>query len=324
MARKALGPAAWEVARAVSTTWPGGDVVVGVSGGADSLALAAAAGWCAARQGGAARAVIVDHQLQPGSDAVAAATERQLREHGLAAEVRTVTIAPSPDGIEAAARDARLDALASDGLPVLLGHTLDDQAEQVFLGLIRGSGTRSLAGMAPERPPFLRPLLGVRRETTVAACAEWGLEPWQDPMNDDPSFMRVRVRRWLEQFQQAVGRDVAPNLARTAALARADADLLDELIQNHDKYAQMCPYTDDLRESVTSVAGTLPVGALARLPDALRWRKIKAWLEECGAQPAMEHVFAVDALVTNWRGQGPIDVPGARIRRHADELTLLG
>ena len=180
-------------------------VLVACSGGPDSLALAAVAAYFA-RRGHVdghpvmVGAVVVDHQLQPGSADIAAATAVTLRELGLApVEVRTVDVAPTGMGPEAAARDARHAALeaAANGTgaqAVLLGHTLDDQAEQVLLGLARGSGTRSLAGMRPVRGRLLRPFLGLRRADTLAICAAEGLDPWYDPSNADPSFARSRTR----------------------------------------------------------------------------------------------------------------------------------
>ncbi|RRD47078.1 tRNA lysidine(34) synthetase TilS [Tessaracoccus sp. OH4464_COT-324] len=304
MARRELGAAALQVSRAVARMWPGGRVVVGVSGGADSLALAAGAEWCARRQGGEVLAVIVDHGLQPGSDEVSARVAQQLLDRGIPTTVRPVRVAGA-GGVEAAARRARLAALESFGSPVLLGHTLDDQAEQVFLGLLRGSGLRSLAGIPERRGVFLRPLLGIRRATTLAAVAQWGLQAWEDPMNSDERFRRVQVRGWLADFERALGRDVRANLARTAQLARADADLLDEL------------------------AGPPPVGEplpLSRLDchPALRERRIKAWLSANGCRPTQVHVSEVARLVSAWRGQGPIDVPGGRVRRSGAGLELLG
>lgn len=305
MAKKNLGSASLEVVRAVTAAWPG-DAVVGVSGGADSLALALGAEWTAKRRGDSLLAVIVDHQLQPGSADVAARTAELCERRGIPAEVRVVDVEQGESGIEAAARDARLAALASYGRPVLLGHTLDDQAEQVFLGLLRGSGTRSLAGIPTERGLLRRPLLGVRRETTLRACEEWGVEIWHDPMNDDPRFARVRIRRWLAELSEAMGRDAAEALARSARLARADADLLDELA-----------------ECALGPQSSPPVAELASLDDAIRWRVLKAWLQETGAAATMQHVLAVDELVTGWRGQGPIDVPGGKVVRREGALHLL-
>ena len=171
MARRELGLASLTVAQAVAELLPAGPVVIGCSGGADSLAMALGARWAAPRCDAEVRCVVIDHGLQDGSELVARKVVDLLTGEGGAAESRRVdVVAGAPGGPEAAARTARLESLASDGLPVLLGHTLDDQAESVLLGLLRGSGTRSLAAMAAVRGPFLRPLLGVRRATTMAAC----------------------------------------------------------------------------------------------------------------------------------------------------------
>lgn len=308
MARRELGPAALAVAQAVAEVLPAGPVVVGCSGGADSLSLALGARWAAPRRGSDVRCVVVDHGLQEGSDRVAGAVVEQLIGQGLTAQVRRVNVAPDgPDGPEASARRARLEALARDGYPVLLGHTLDDQAESVLLGLLRGSGARSLAGMATVRGPFLRPLLGVRRATTEQACREWGVEPWADPHNTDRRYRRVRARQHLGALSQALGQDVAPALARSAALARADADLLENLA------AEAAADLD--------LAEPLPVRAVRDLPEALRLRVVRHWLVAGGAARVdMVHVLAVDALITSWKGQGPVDVPGGRVVRRGATL----
>ncbi len=197
MARRELPPAALVVAAAVAAALPDGDVVVGCSGGADSLALALGASWAARRAGTRAEVLVIDHGLQSGSADVADGVVARLAAAGVPARAQRVEVRPGADGVEAAARDDRLAALAEPGLPVLLGHTLDDQAETVLLGLLRGSGARSLAGMAAVRGPFHRPLLGLRRSDTEAACRAWGVDWWADPMNDDPAFARVRARRAL-------------------------------------------------------------------------------------------------------------------------------
>lgn len=313
MARRELGPAALLVSRAVASTLPG-DAVVGCSGGADSLALAIGAQWAAHRSGANLTVVVVDHGLQEGSAEVAARTVALLEERGIAAEAVRVRVADTGSGLEAAAREARLAALTERGQPVLLGHTMDDQAESVLLGLLRGSGTRSLAGMSPgpslhhaqAEAPLLRPLLALRRADTVQACREWGVSPWHDPMNDDPAFARVAIRRHLAALGQAVGRDLTPALARTAQLARADADLLDELA------AEALP-----------VDGDLAVEDLRLLPEALRWRVLHRWLRGAVGAVEFQHVLAVDALVTNWRGQGPLALPGARVHRSEGLLRLV-
>lgn len=305
MARRELGPDALAVAQACAAALAhdAGPVAVGVSGGADSLALAAGVAWAARRLPVAPVAVVVDHGLQEGSRQVAEAAAAQCRGLGLTAEVVTVDVVPTGAGPEADARAARHAALLAHEGPVLLGHTLDDQAETVLLGLARGSGTRSLAGMSPRTGRLVRPLLGLRRATTLAACAQWGLEPWTDPHNADPGYARVRVReRVLPLLEAELGPGVAEALARTAALARADADLLD---------------------AQTPVAAEhLDVDAVAALPDALASRHVRGWLVRAGArEPSAGHVEAVRDLVRAWRGQGPIDVPGLRVARRGSIIT---
>jgi tRNA(Ile)-lysidine synthase len=204
-------------------------LVVGCSGGADSLALTIAA--AAVRGLDDVRAVVVDHRLQDGSAERAAATVALLAERGIAARVHAVDVT-GPGGIEAAARRARQAALCAarphPDSPILLGHTLDDQAETVLLGLGRGSGARSLAGMRRWDPPFLRPLLTVRRATTRAACT--GFAVWDDPHNADPRFTRVRLRHEvLPLLEDVLSGGVAEALARTADQLREDADALDAL-----------------------------------------------------------------------------------------------
>ena len=297
MARRELGPTALRVGQAVAELLPSGPVVVGVSGGADSMALALGAVWAAPRTRSEVLCVVVDHGLQAGSAEVAERTVDALTSRGIAAEVRRVEVGRD-GGIVA--------ALSRDGYPVLLGHTLDDQAETVLLGLLRGSGIRSLAGMSARRGPFLRPLLGIRRAETEAACREWGVEWWSDPMNTDPRFARVRARSALALLASELGRDVAVGLARTADLARGDADLLDELAE----LALARAARDD----------ALDVATLAGQPDALRGRVLLGWLRNHGSEATRIHVAAVDDLVLAWRGQGPVAVPGGSVKRIAGRL----
>ena len=229
-----LSPVVATVRNAVRGSLAGlasGDLVLAAcSGGPDSLALASALAFVAPRAGLRAGAVTVDHGLQEGSSDRAAQVAAVLRGLGLD-PVRAVTVTVDGNGgPEAAARTARYAALekaAADlgAAAVLLGHTLDDQAETVLLGLARGSGARSLAGMAPRRGIFLRPLLGVRRQATAGACAAVGLVPWADPHNADRRFARVRVRLdALPALEAALGPGVAEALARTADQLRDDAD----------------------------------------------------------------------------------------------------
>ena len=310
MSRRALGPATLAVVQAVARSLVPTDrtMLVACSGGPDSLALAAGTAHVAREAGLAYAGVVVDHGLQEGSAAVAEAARAALVGLGYpdVAVVRVRVVADG-SGPEAAARDARHAALQSEraarGATLLLGHTRDDQAESVLLGLARGSGARSLAGMAVRTDDRVRPLLGLPRATTVACCTELGLMPWTDPHNADPAYARVRVReRVLPLLEAELGPGVAVALARSADLLRADADLLDALAA----------------EAAAGVEqdGGLGCARLAALPAALRTRVLRTWLRTAGSGSlGADHVAAVDALVTGWRGQGPVHLPGLRVVR---------
>lgn len=295
-------------------------VLVAFSGGPDSLGLAAALAFEAAKCGVRAGAVIVDHGLQPGSAEVAARAAEQARALGLdPIFVERVTVISSATGPEADARAARYSALTqvaarTGAVAVLLGHTLDDQAETVLLGLARGSGARSLAGMRPvtERDGILlvRPLLGVRRETVAQSCSDQQLAPWIDPHNSDTGYARVRARNIaLPVLERELGPGVAEALARTASQLSDDADVLNSLAAKA------------LAEAQTE-AGHLTVDTLVAHPPAIRRRVIQSWLQESGLSDlTATHIEAVDDLVTNWSGQAGADVPGARVTRNDGELV---
>ncbi|HTY30205.1 tRNA lysidine(34) synthetase TilS [Mycobacterium sp.] len=270
---------------------------VALSGGPDSLALTAVAAPLRPTT-----ALIVDHGLQTDSPDVAETARKQAIALGcVAAQVLCVQVGKD-GGPEAAARAARYAALreSCDG-PVLLAHTLDDQAETVLLGLGRGSGLRSIAGMRPHDPPWCRPLLGVRRSATQAACSELGLTAWQDPHNSDRRFTRTRLRlEVLPLLEDVLGGGVAEALARTATAMREDTEVIDTLA------AQALP-------EVRAGAGLQP-GALAALPGPVRRRVIRGWLLAGGATGLTDRqIRGVDALITAWRGQGGVAV-GSSLR----------
>ncbi len=274
---------------AFARRYPADRWCIGLSGGADSLALTAVAAALKPTT-----ALIVDHGLQTGSAEVAATASAQARQLGCV-DAQVISVAVGAEGgPEAAARTARYAALdaARGGAPVLLAHTLDDQAETVLLGLGRGSGPRSIAGMRLWDPPWGRPLLEVRRADTEAVCAELGLTPWRDPHNTDPRYTRVRLRtEVLPLLEDVLAGGVAPALARTAAALREDNDALDALAAGHLEALR----TDD----------GLTVAGLEDLPAALRRRVIRGWLLSVGATMLTDvQLRAVDALVGDWRGQG--------------------
>ena len=292
---------------------PGDLLLVACSGGADSLALASALAFEAPKLGLRAGGVTVDHGLQDGSDEQARRVTKALQAMDLRpVDTATAVVAgpggPGYPGPEAAAREARYAALrraasACGAAAVLLGHTMDDQAETVLLGLARGSGARSLAGMPERTGPFLRPLLRISRATTRAACAAQGLEPWDDPQNADPGFARVRVRhRLLPVLEAELGPGVAEALARSARLLRADADFLDALAES------------ELERIAPPGSGhSLPLDALAALPEAIRSRVLRNAAVAAGCPPGVlsaRHVAGLEALVTGWRGQRWTDLPG--------------
>ncbi len=295
---------------------PGDLVLVACSGGADSLALAAALAFEAPRLGLSGGGVTVDHGLQPGSAEQARRVAKVLAALGLD-PVQNLSIAVARPGAgypgragypgpEAAARAARYQALdraaaATGAAAILLGHTRDDQAETVLLGLARGSGARSLAGMAERNGRYLRPLLGTSRAQTRAACTAQNLEPWDDPQNADPGYARARVRqRLLPALEQELGPGVTEALARSACQLRVDADFLDSLAEAET-------------ERMAAAGSGLPIEAVAALPPAIRSRVLRnaAIAAGCPAGTLTAgHVAGLDALVTGWRGQRGTDLPG--------------
>ncbi|MEU8341903.1 tRNA lysidine(34) synthetase TilS [Actinomadura meyerae] len=301
-------------------------VLAACSGGADSLALAGALAFEAPRAGRHAGGITIDHGLQDGSDERADAVVRTMAALGLDPAGSVAVTVDGPGGPENAARDARYKALDEAArrlrsAVVLLGHTQDDQAETVLLGLARGSGARSLSGMPAEFRRqdvlYLRPLLGLDRATTRRACEAMGLEPWDDPHNIDPAYARVRVRHEaLPALEKALGPGVAEALARTARMLRDDADALDDLATR--AFGELEAPEDGHRVA-------LRLEGLDDLPRAVRTRVLRMAAVKAGSPPgtlAAVHVEAVDRLVTAWRGQRHVDLPGGlcAVRRSAKLL----
>lgn len=293
----------------------GDQIAVGVSGGADSVALLKAAVHVGKELTLPVHAVIIDHQLQTNSAQVANQTQVLATELGAdQVEVIKVNVATGSGsgGIEAAARNARRAAFENyaaqkNVVAVLLGHTLEDQAETVLLGLARGSGARSLSGMRKVDGLYRRPFLNLSRQLVRDTVSD--LPTHEDPHNSDANFARVRVRtEVLPVLEKELGPGVTEALARTADMLRDDADAL-------DAYAQMILAAQDVS-----------ISALEALPVAVRTRVLRQLAIEGGVlvnDLTREHVLSVDQLITNWKGQGPLNLPGqVNVKRESGKLIF--
>ena len=295
----------------------GDSVLVAASGGADSSALAAALLLECKTKSIKVIALIIDHGLQKNSADVTHETKRTLTKIGYEnIEIRRVTVQIT-DGLEASARRARYQALndvanSHNAVAVFLGHTKDDQAETVLLGLARGSGSRSLSGMAARVDRYRRPLLSITRAQTEAACEEAGIKFWQDPHNQSMEFTRVRVREVvLPTMEKEIGPGISDALARSAKLLRDDADALDYL--SDEIFSKLEP-------------ASLEISKLESQPRAIRTRVLRKAIYLAGAPQgslSAEHIEPVEALITAWKGQGPISLPGGvTVARISGRLSL--
>jgi tRNA(Ile)-lysidine synthase len=295
----------------------GDTILVAVSGGADSLALAHALSVESKEYVISVIGVTIDHQLQEQSGAQAEKVKLQLIEFGVDCVIKKVTV-DIKDGLEASARTARYEALQEvakekNAVAVFLGHTRDDQAETVLLGLARGSGTRSLSGMAHDNGLYIRPLLEITRIQNEQYCEELKLQYWSDPHNQNPEYSRVRVRNdALPALEKSIGPGIAEALARSAQLLRDDADALDHWAK---------------REEIHLDLADLDCAHLESLPRAIRTRIIRTAVYAAGAPAGMvtlEHVSAVEALISAWSGQGALNLPGGvKVERISGRLSLL-
>jgi tRNA(Ile)-lysidine synthase len=310
-------PSLWEIRKAVKP-WVGDSsqtILFGCSGGADSMALALAL-FLEANQSKVIP-VVVDHGLQEGSAQITSQTISKIKAIGYTQVESAIAQVKITDGLEASARRARyqiFNQFIDTYRPkyFLLAHTLNDQAESVLLGLARGSGARSLSGMAVENNIYVRPLLKISRQTTVAACREGGIEIWSDPHNDDLRFARVRTRKnVLPNLEENLGPGITEALVRSADLLRDDADALDSFAREY--FAQ----TDPLN---------LSVNELERLPKAIRTRVLRLAIYKAGAPTgslSAEHINGAEALISDWHGQKELSLPGdVKLLRNSGRITL--
>jgi tRNA(Ile)-lysidine synthase len=321
--RKRLSPAQGLIRLAVrnaltSNTKPGQKLLIAVSGGADSLALAAACEFEAKKLRVKIAAAVIDHSLQNNSDKVAAQTAKTLTTLGFEEVVVKKIAVGKAGGPEAAARTARYTALETlrqktKSHFIVLGHTSSDQAETVLLGLVRGSGSKSLSGMSEKTGVLLRPLLGIERATTEAFCKDSGIKYWEDPQNKDEKFLRVMIRKHVLPFlEKQLGGSVSASLVRTSDQLREDNTYLEtQADKSFKKYAK-----------VSGSGISFDAKTLEKLPAAILNRVIKKALDGFGSESSRTHVLAVSDLVLSWHGQKPLALPGVRVVRKGNTITF--
>ena len=326
--RNRLTPAVADVRRAVReglealNLEPNSRVLVACSGGPDSMALAAGLLFEGPKLGLRVAAVVVDHGLQEASTKVAQSTAAKLEELGAdPVVIETITVVEAGNGPEAAARTARYEALERarklvSAEVIFLGHNLEDQAETVLLGLTRGSGLRSIAGMQDfdENKKLVRPLLGIKREVLLQACLDQDIEAWQDPHNKDPKFTRVRIRQLLDTLEAELGPGFASALARTAELASESDDVLLSVAQELVVEATVSSSSNETKLSIASLKGVLP---------GLRRRALFETAIAAGAKTvSRSQVIGIDELITNWHGQNKLVLSGITVERVSQELVF--
>lgn len=318
--RPRLTPPIANVRRAIRETFESEElagakcVLLAVSGGPDSMALALGANFELPKLGIKVVAAVVNHNLQAGSATVAEQAAQRLQAIGIEASILDIEVPKTGGGPEAEAREARYTALekqrAEVGAQVILtGHNLDDQAETVLLGLTRGSGLRSIAGMKAVDGKLVRPLLGMEKQELIQACIDSGVEYWLDPHNQDTAFTRVRIRNLMQQIEAELGPGVNESLARTANLAAEVDDFL----------------TTAALESVerARVGEGFGVKELETCHPAVRHKALQLICLEAGASSiSRAQVLSVAQLITNWHGQKPLSLSGITVERVREQILF--
>jgi tRNA(Ile)-lysidine synthase len=321
--RKRLSPAQGTIRHAVrevlaANTKPGQKLLIAVSGGADSMALASATLFESKKLQLQIATVTIDHGLQKASAKVTEQTLEKLQKIGITETWSKKVKVGTKGGPEAAARAARYEALESIRVEsksdfIVLGHTANDQAETVLLGLTRGSGAKSLSGMSVRSERLLRPLLSIERKTTEQFCIDEKISPWQDPQNKDLKFLRVRIRKVVLPFlEKQLGNGIFSNLIRTSSQLQEDDQYLGQVAAKAFKKVA--------KAGSNSLSLSQP--DLVKLPDAIRNRVIKSAIDYFEVESSRVHVLAVVDLVLNWHGQKPLTLPGVRVERKGKTITL--
>jgi tRNA(Ile)-lysidine synthase len=321
--RKRLSPAQGAIRHAVrevlaASTKPGQKLLIAVSGGADSMALASAALFESEKLKLKIATVTIDHGLQKASAKVTEQTLEKLHQIGIFEAWSKKVKVGTKGGPEAAARDARYAALESIRIEsksdfILLGHTANDQAETVLLGLTRGSGSKSLSGMSARSQRLIRPLLSIDRKTTEQFCKDEKISPWQDPQNNDLKFLRVRIRKVVLPFlEKQLGNGIFSNLIRSSSQLQEDDQYLSGVSEKAFKKIA----------KTSSRTLTLDQPRLLKLSPAIRNRVIKSAIDYFEVDSSRVHVLAVADLVLNWHGQKPLALPGVRVERKGKTITL--
>ncbi|MEY8209536.1 tRNA lysidine(34) synthetase TilS [Corynebacterium sp. MNWGS58] len=332
-------------------------VILAVSGGPDSLALAAAA----AAEKLPAHVVSVDHQLQAGSREVSDNAIAQVRRWGLSGEVVAVDLGvaagaattsepeysepnhSATGNLEAAARHARYRALCevAGQRPILVAHTGDDQAETLLLGLLRGKAAAMAENSDYQGHTIVRPLLNIRRADTVGACRELGVDAWDDPHNSQDAFRRVAIRQHvLPLLDEIVGGDATAPLQQAANLLRDDDTYLQTLAHtaltesvaaenshrerehHREQHRDQRQHRDQHQQPRHQKPPRLTIATLGPAPVARR--AIAAFLHQHGARVNASVLAAIMALIDDWHGQGAVSVGnGLELARQAGTLVLL-
>lgn len=333
-------PTLGKFARKVLAEWrrlqlpiAGATATVGVSGGADSVALLLALDDLVKAKKLNIKIFIahIDHRLRKTSGEDARWVRTLARERGYQISISRIDLKNRQDNLEQAARRARYKAFASlaqkhRATVVLTAHTMDDQAETILLNLMRGSGAEGLSGIESVRrlnensaTMLARPLLSwARRQDTEQFCGQRKIQFRNDEMNEDETFARVRVRRQLLPLMKTFNPRIVDAITRTGELLRADSNalngaaerLLELSIQNSNKESQ------------------LRIDLIANAPAALRRRALRLWLELCrGNLRRLElvHIRALEKLATENRGARTIELPGgSSVTRNRGLLRFSG